>query len=198
MTNLLRQRTILSGFQGGPGVATMYFLDVATAIESVSRFWSSLTAILPNTVHITPERSGDTIEDTTGALTGSWLGGVVSTSVGQNPGAYSAPSGAVVTWRTSTVLDRKRVRGRTFVVPLAAGAYQDDGTLGAGAIGTIQAAATQLILEQSNSFVVWHRPFAGRAAVGTIPARPAHLGGHGLITASSVPDRAAVLRSRRD
>lgn len=198
MTTLLRQRTILSGFQGGPGVATMYFLDVATAIESVSRFWSSLTAILPNTVHITPERTGDTIEDTTGALTGSWIGGVVTASAGQNPGAYSAPSGAVVDWRTATVLDGKRLRGRTFVVPLAAGAYQDDGTLGAGAIGTIQAAATQFIVEQSNSAVVWHRPYKGRAAVGTLPARPAHLGGHGLITASRVPDLAAVLRSRRD
>lgn len=198
MTNLLRQRTILSGFQGGPGVATMYFLDVATAIESVSRFWGALSAVLPNTVHITPERSGDTIEDTTGALTGSWLGGVVSAATGQNPGAYSAPSGAVVDWRSGTVLDGKRVRGRTFIVPLAAGGYQDDGTLSPGTIGTIQAAATQFIVEQSNSFVVWHRPYKGRAALGTRPARPAHLGGHALVTASSVPDKAAVLRSRRD
>lgn len=176
----------------------MYFLDVSTAVESVSKFWQSIAPMLPPSVHITPERVGDTIEDTTGALTGSWVGGVVTASVGGAGGAYSAPTGAVVTWLTTTVLDGKRVRGRTFVVPLAGVDYEADGTLAVGTLSGLQAPAAQLILEQSASFVIWHRPFKGRAATATRPARPAHLGGHGLVTASRVPDLAAVLRSRRN
>lgn len=198
MTQLFRQRTVLTGFPGGPGVATMYFLDVATAIESVSALWGTLSNNMPTDVIITPERTGDIIEDTTGALVGQWQGGVVTAHQGANGGAYAAPAGAVLSWRTSTVLDGKRVRGRTFVVPLGAGAYEANGSLVGGFITGAVAAGTQFILEQSASAVIWHRPYKGRAATATRPARPAHLGGHGLITECRVPDLAAVLRSRRD
>ena len=198
MTTLFRQRTILSGFPGGPGVATMYFLDASTAVESVSKLWEAFAFAMPSDVTITPERTGDSIEDTTGALVGSWVGGVVTAHVGAIAGNYAAPVGCHVRWDTSTILDKKRLRGRTFVVPLAGGQFTASGAVVQAAADTFQAQATQFILEQSASAVIWHRPFKGSAAVGTRPARPAHLGGHGLITSSRVPTLATVLRSRRD
>lgn len=198
MTTLFRQRTLLTGFQGGPGVATMYFLDVSTAVESVSRLWGEIAGFMPVGVTVTPERVGDTIEDTTGALVGSWVGGVVTPHAGVAAGSYAAPVGAVITWLTSTILDRKRLRGRTFAVPLAAGAFEANGTLSTATVTTLKAAGDQFIVEQGASAVVWHRPFAGAPAVPPRAARPAHLGGHGLITTCRVPDLAAVLRSRRD
>ena len=198
MTQLFRQRTILSGFPGGPGVATMYFLDVSTAVESVSTLWASFAQGMPSDVTITPERTGDIIEDTTGALVGAWVGGVVTASVGAVAGKYAAPVGCHVRWDTATILDKKRLRGRTFVVPLSAVEFTASGSIDPGATGTFQAAATQFIVAQSASAVIWHRPFKGSAATATRPARPAHLGGHGLITTSRVPGTATVLRSRRD
>ena len=198
MTNLLRLRTVLTGFPGGPGVATMYFLDASTAVESVSKFWTTIAPAMPNDVHIAPERSGDTIEDTTGALTGSWLGGVVTPSSGGGAGIYAAPVGALVTWLTTTVLDRKRVRGRTFIVPCNSTIFETNGAIALGARQVFEAAAAQLIVEQSASFVIWHRPFKGSVATPTRPARPAHGGGHGLVTSMRVPTKATVLRSRRD
>ena len=198
MTNLLRMRVGLTGFIGGPGVATMYFLDVSTAVESVSRLWGEFSRAMPSDVTITPQRVGDTIEDTTGALTGSWVGGVVTPHIGAKAEAYAAPVGAVATWLTNSVLDVKRLRGRTFVVPLAQSSYTAAGQIDPGVSIVFQNAMTQFIVEQSVSAVIWHRPFKGRAATATRPARPPHAGGHGLITASRVPSLAAVLRSRRD
>lgn len=188
----------MTGFPGGPGVATMYFLDANTAAASVSSFWNNLMNLIPADVSITPEAFGDTIEDSTGVLTGSWASGASAQHQGNIAGAYSAPSGGVVTWTTGTVLDGHRLRGRTFVVPLVGGAYQADGSLADTTLTTMRSAAQALIFEQSQSFVVWHRPFKGRAATLTRPARPAHAGGHGLVTGSRVPDIAAVLRSRRN
>ena len=198
MTSLFRLRSQLTGFPGGPGVATFYFLDVSTAVESISSFWGRIAPSMPPSVTVTTERTGDTIEDTTGALVGSWVGGVTTPHVGASAGQYSAPSGGLVEWMTNTILDGKRIRGRTFIVPLGASQYDTDGSLSNGLVVGFLSAGTQLILEQSTSFVVWHRPFKGRAAIGTRPARPAHLGGHGLVTASRTPDKSVVLRSRRD
>ena len=179
-------------------MATMYFLDVNTAIESVSAMWGTFSNNMPTDVIITPERTGDTIEDTTGAITGSWVGGVVTAHQGANAGAYAAPAGAVVTWLTSTVLDRHRLHGRTFIVPCGNGAFTAGGGLTGGAQASFQAAATQFVLEQNASAVVWHRPFKGTPATATKPARPPHIGGHGLFTGSRVPPLAAILKSRRD
>lgn len=176
----------------------MYFLDVNTAVESLGRMWVEFCRGMPTDVHVATERVGDTIEDTTGALTGSWTGGVVNPSVGLKAEAYSAPSGAVGSWSTNTVLDGKRLRGRTFIVPLAQSSYQADGAVAAGYATVATAAMAQFVIEQGASAVVWHRPYPGRAATLKLKARPAHIGGHGLITAGSVKAKAAVLRSRRD
>ena len=59
MTTLYRLRSIMTGFPGGPGVATMYFLDANTAAASVSAFWNNLMNVIPADVSITPEAFGD-------------------------------------------------------------------------------------------------------------------------------------------
>lgn len=198
MTDLYRVRTVLSGFPGGPGIATMYSLDVATFVASLHTFWNDIAARVPSDFHAQVQNTGDIITDTTGELTGAWSASSVASVTGSDSAAYAAPAGAVVRWQTETILDGRRLRGRTFVVPLGGGGYQTDGSLASTYLGTLQTAATAFIASQSSSFVVWHRPFAGSPAVGARPARPAHDGGHGFVTTAIVPDMAAVLRSRRD
>jgi hypothetical protein len=197
MTALFRHRTVLTGGAIGQGVATMYFLDMSTAVPSVKDFWTALAPAMPVGISIQVESAGDVIEDTTGEIIDAWTRPSVSalgTSGGSN---YSAPSGAVVRWNTATILDGRRLRGRTFVVPLASGGYDTDGTIGGTTLSPILIAAEALVTSQSSSFVIWHRPFAGAPAVPPRPARPAHDGGNGLVTNALVPDRVAILRSRR-
>lgn len=186
MTDLDRVRSAWTGFSGAPGVTTMYFLDTVTAVASVHDFWNSVATYLPNDVHILVENAGDVIDDETGDLVGAWSADAVTPAVGVDDNPYPAPSGACITWLTETILDGRRLRGRTFIVPLAGSKYQNDGTLAEGTITALNTIAADLIAAQSASFVIYHRKS------GT------HAGGNGLVTSAVVHDMAAVLRSRRD
>jgi hypothetical protein len=90
-----------------------------------------------------------------------------------------------VDWITDTITNRRRLRGRTFLVPIAGNAYQTNGTLYDSARTALQTAATAFVAAQSTSFVIYHR---GTGSDGS----------NGLVTSAFVPDMIAVLRSRRD
>lgn len=198
MASLYRYRVALTGFPGGPGVATHYFLDQQTALASLRQFWDEMCGILPLNVVVQCENAGDIVDSVNGNLTGSWAKPPVASSQGRAVGVYSAPTGAVISWLTSTVADNRRLRGRTFIVPCASSAFQTNGALTPAIIAAFQTAAQALIFEQSLSLVVWHRPIAARAATATSPAVAFRAGSHGLVTGSRVSTKAAVLRSRRD
>jgi len=198
MTALSRVITHWSGFPGGPGTTTMYFLDTATAMASLQTFWTHCLPAIPPDVHLDVQAGGDIIEDTTGEITGSWPGEVAESLVGSGYATYAAPLGLAITWHTATILDGHRVKGRTYLVPISGGGFTDTGSPTSGTTDPIAAAGLELIIEQSASFVVWHRPYAGRAATAKLKAKAAHLGGHALVTQVSVANKGAVLRSRRD
>lgn len=199
MTALRRVRSVFSGFPGGPGISTHYFLDTDTAVEGLRVMWEALNDVLPTDVTIQVENVGDEIESTTGELLGTWpASDVVLPVSGDGVGVYAAPVGSVIDWLTDTVLDGHRVRGRTFVVPLVGSAFEANGSINSTALGQITTAASNFQAGQISSFVIWHRPRAARAADGSRPAVTARVGGHALVTSVRVPDKAAVLRSRRD
>lgn len=198
MTNIFRLKTLFTGMPGGPGVATMYFRDVATAVPSVRQFWNGLALFMPSDVHIVVENLGDIINDATGDLVDTWFQSPVAPLDGGANGNYAAPAGASITWETGVILNGHRLRGRTFVIPTVASAFEANGSLAAATVTGLSDAAGALIAAQNNSFVIWHRPFAGAAAVGTKPARPAFVGSNALVTGGRVIDKIAVLRSRQN
>lgn len=204
MVQLNRVRTGFLGLKGLPGVCTMYFTDVTTVIASLQEFWGQLAGLFPAPMTIQIATIGDIIESTTGALVGQWNLPAVSAIPALGQTVYSAPSGAVVDWLTATILDGHRVRGRSFLVPLSTNEYDSQGTILNATVDGLGLRSAALVTAEANKFVVWHRPYPGRAAlppVGTKPgkpARPATLGGVAVITGSRVPDMAVVLRSRRD
>lgn len=175
----------------------MYFLDVDTAVESLHDFWTTCADGMPDVVKIIVDPHGDIINDENGEIVDAWAATPQSEISGAAAQPFAAPAGLHVGWETDTILDGRRLRGRTFIVPLAVTNYQDDGTLNPGTITGFGAAAAQLVIEQAESFVVWHRPYEGRAATEDLPAKPAHDGGHGLITSHRVGDKVSVLTSRR-
>lgn len=189
-----RVTTVWSGFPGAPGYSNFFFTGDGSggaAAESRSRvvgFFSEINDLLPSDVQFLVEGEVAVLDELTGSITGYIMAepGAVPGSGGL-AGGYSAASGAVVTWNTAGVVNGRRVRGRTFVVPLGGAAYQSDGSLSASAIGTLQAGAEELVGTGFDSgFGVWSRP--GTSGGGSFWE----------VNGYRVPDMAAVLRSRRD
>lgn len=183
-----------SGFAGAPGYSNFFFTgdggsDAATESRlRVISFFNELQSILPEDVRFTVQNEVAVVDEQTG-MVDSFLnvGTPGSGSAGGNgSGPYSAASGAVVTWNTAGVRNGRRVRGRTFVVPLANSAYQSDGTLGTVALGNLNDAAEAMVGTGFDSgFGVWSRPRNGSGAFYEV-------NGHRVV------DKVAVLRSRRD
>ena len=204
MAPILRVKARWTGFSGAPGYSVFHFADFTapdatgpeqaeaqSAADRVAAFYEAITQFLPNPLRITVEPDLEVIESTTGEL--QELIGITAPATVQgsavNTVPWAGPVGAVVNWRTSLVHRGRRIRGRTFLVPLLSSAFEMDGTLTPTARDTIQARATTLAATtEAPDLGVWARPSAVGAADGQWAA----------VTGVTVPDLAAVLRSRRD
>ena len=174
------------GWPGAPGVSTFYVQDMGpTAVDGISSFFGALIGILPSGLTITVPSTGDVIEDTTGQIVSSWSATPATpVRTGTGPGVYSGVSGAVIHWLTSGVVRGRRVRGRTFIVPIVGSAYDAQGSLSTAALTTLQGAANGLDAAVAG-LTVWSRP-TGFAS-----------GSNHVVTGTRVPDLAVTLRTRR-
>jgi hypothetical protein len=203
MANLYRHRTAIRGLTGGDGVATMYFASPTDVLPAVQNLWIDLVNLMPVNVVVQTEPGGDVINEANGQLVSSWSDSPQGPLSGNSAQPYPAPAGFVLGWRTDTILDGTRLQGRTFVVPVTSAFYATDGTILTSVVEGIQVNIDTFLAALGTAFVIWHRPFEGAPAVpptSTKPgkaARPAHDGGHGIVTSGSVKDRVAILRSRR-
>lgn len=184
-----RMTILMTGFPGAPGYMRAYS-NPAVAPPNLTAWQAFIAGIadrFPSNTTLQIQNTGDTLNEVTGEITGAWSGAAQTAVVGTGSGAYAAASGAHINWRTADVVNGRRVRGRTFLVPLYGGAYDSDGTIAATVLTDLRTnLATLLTAIVGNGAVVWHRPVNG--ANGSI---------HGITTAD-IPDKAAVLRSRRD
>jgi hypothetical protein len=158
--------------------------------DLVDGWFSGIKHLFPPAVKWRVQSDVPVIDETTGQMVDIASAGtrtdIVATAAS---GVYSAASGVVVTWRTTGVRNGRRVRGRTFLVPTANVAYENDGTIVAGAISSIGTAnATLLGGVGAWQLGVWARPTAVGATDGIWHEA----------TSSTIPDKVAVLRSRRD
>lgn len=199
MAPILKVKIKWSGFAGGPGYTNLFFRDIAgtpsqttadNAALKAGNFCSYVRSHLPIEAILQVQNDVEVIEETTGELANVFTVATSPPLPGEAPSApYSAASGAVVTWRTAGVRNGRRVRGRTFLVPLANSAYQSDGTLSAAAITSLNTnLANFLAPSGSANFGVYARPTSATATDGIFHQA----------TGFSVPDKVAVLRSRRD
>jgi hypothetical protein len=186
--NLGRHRTVWNGFVGGPGVSTLYW-DIAAATPNLTAWNTFLTAIasrIASTVVLQSQNSGDVLDDVTGAIIGSWTGAAQAAVLGSSTGVYSAPAGGVINWRSAGIVNGHRVRGRTFLVPMGGAQYDADGSLGTTALTSMRSALATFQAAASPNLLVWHRPVGGS-------------GGNSFpVTSADIPDKSAILRSRRD
>lgn len=202
--NILRIQAVWSGFPGAPGYSAFHFSsdagfwdggiigDEAQAAADSARgrvlaAFNSLRNRLPETVNIRIEPEAQIIDSDTGEILGAAEISAASVDPGTQGTSYAGPAGAVVNWRTNDYRFGRRIRGRTFLVPLAANAYEADGTLSSAALSAVRDFGSEMVSGGDDpNFGVWSRPRDGGGGV------------FASVTGYNVPDMAAVLRSRRD
>jgi len=168
--------------------------DASNSVAATRTFFEAIKAYLPGPVSIDYMTDVEVLDVATGNLMGVVSATAVANTVGggSSGATWSAPSGACITWNTAglrTVTSKpRRVRGRTFIVPLGSVAYDPNGNLATAAITAFNTAATGLRGNFNNqNFVVYGRPGVGGAPAGVVHS----------VTGHRITDQSAVLRSRR-
>jgi hypothetical protein len=192
-------RVAWSGFVGGPGISTHYIPGVtSTTLTALRTMYNGLTGVLPTGVTLTFPTEGDVIQAGTGELVTTWtVASAPAAVVGAGAGAMNSAQGCQIKWVTSDVADGHALKGRTFLVPTAAGVFGTDGLLTASVQATIYAAANALATS-ATPWHVWHRPVYAPHEPGTPRGAPTRAGGTAPITGCAIPRKAVVLTSRRD
>jgi hypothetical protein len=191
-----------TGFSGAPGFTNLFFASSAgTATEALSAatnsrlFFDGVKGILSDDCHIAVQTDVRLIDDVTGDLQNIFSITGVSPVVGTATANYAGAVGLGVDWLTTTVHGSRRMQGRTFIVP-AVNAYDDVGSPNSTSILAVATAAEAMRTASGPVFGVWGRPRAANPSA--TPPVTARDGLFGPATASRVPDRVFVLRSRRD
>lgn len=183
-------RTVLAGFTGGPGYNTLYFFgdpySNATAesnADAVGAFWNGMIPTMPAGTTFAIDPDVQVLDEATGALIRiESIAPPTQTNAGTS-GQYSAGVGANVRWNTDGVHLTKRLRGRTFVVPLSGGSYDATGTINNTNLTAMRALATTL--GAVANFGVWGRPVGGAG------------GEWAACTGATIKDQVSWLTTRR-
>lgn len=201
MAEIMKVTAKWSGNPGGAGYSNFYFRtgtdglgnsgNAQAAANAVRTFFNALGQFVPNNTTIQVQSQVEGLLEDTGTLTAVYdvsAPAAVTGSVGATV-TYSAASGAVVSWYTNGIRRGRRVRGRTFLVPVAGTAFANDGTLSPTFLSTMNFAADNLRQAFAGAALgVWGRPSTKGATDGVwFP-----------VASFRIPDMSAVLRSRRD
>jgi hypothetical protein len=149
--------------------------------------------MLPDEVRLTVSPVVDSYNRETGDLIASNTAPTAPAVVaGTSTAGYAGGAGLKVTWNTGQIRNGRRVRGSTFVVPLASTAYTTQGTISAGIITTVNTAASNLLTALSQGGVsmgVWSRP-------RTTPN--IRVGFATQVVSGTCSTKSAIMRGRRD
>lgn len=183
MATLNQVRVTYTGLPGGDAVSTFYFQAmVDTDLSQLEAFFLAVRGFFPSSCSIHVPDEGQVIDVTTGQPVGSWSFPEAGGDMNGNSGApFAAVSGAIVHWTTGVFLGGRKIQGSTYLVPLTSDSFDTNGTIAPTVLDAIRSAASALAADPSTLSVYSRK---NQAAV--------------LVSGASVPDKAVVLRSRRD
>jgi len=194
---IYRVRTGFFGWPGAPGLMTHYFagtqiIQQPFAVLASDRVKNALTNARPlysATTNWLIEPLVDVIDEANGELLDTYT--VNQTSVAGTGSNEQMPHATqlCISWKSDGIVNGRRVRGRTFLGPVAASANTAAGVPTAAALTALTAFGNAME-DAGTTFVrhvIWHRPTVG----GTDGSH------HDVIQHSQKP-KWAVLRSRRD
>lgn len=191
---LHRIRSTWNGTTGLPGISTFYSSAPPSDLEllAIQNFWGDIAAFIPDAVTIQVEPFGDILDTATGQLTGSWDVGITVPLVNcTGLGGYAANAGLCLGWNTEAVVDGRRLKGRTFLVPAAPVCFSGGGTP-SSETSQIRTAAEEMATVFAGRLQVWHRPRPG------LGGAPGSGGSVGTIIGAYISSRTSQLKSRRD
>jgi hypothetical protein len=185
---------IWRGGTGLPGYSKFRFIGELTgaqlnaAAANLQTFLTVVRANIPSTVTLEMQ-SGVSVHADDGTLTAEGsIGTLPPPLAGAAAAGYSAASGFMVLWNTGAINGGKKVRGRTYFVPVTIGMFQNDGTIVDSTRTTLLAAANAFATSVPSPAV------NSRAR----PSNPAAGNQTTAIISAAIPDKQVVLRSRRD
>lgn len=191
MPEIGRVVTITTGYGGAPGYTSHYFFgdpySTSTAednVDDVAAFWNGFANVMPSSWRFSVQPDVDVLDEATGGLIRTESTTPATQTVFGSAAAYAGGVGAVTRWNTAGVHLGQHLRGRTFIVPLAAEDYASDGTIFDASLATIRTATSALAAVAN--FGVWGRPVSGAG------------GDWAACTGGTVRDHVAWLSSRRD
>lgn len=162
----------------------------APPVASILAAFDPLKPVLPTALTVTVPNTGDIIDDVDGSLQGIWSasGGGTKGMTGTAPCA--AGVGACIGWQTGGIVNGtkgpRKLRGRTFIVPMSSDSYDAQGTLSTVAQTQLESFASQL--QAAGPMGIWHRPSSLAARNGSSSSVLSH----------RIRDKVAYLSSRRD
>lgn len=194
---MLRTRVTWTGWGGEPGVSTFYFFAplenaeaAAAVITRVHTYCGMVRICLPPVIQLQVQGLVDVLNPDTGLVYDTLS---VTPPIAHNGTANPtgmAPAALAINgqFTTNTFNAGRRLRGRTYISPIASKCYGGGGEMTLASKGDAIAALNALVglVDEPRWLGVWHRPKNGTGGV----LAP--------VTAVSVPDKLAVLRSRRD
>lgn len=176
-----------TGFPGAPGYSTFYAVPGSDVAFSLAAFFENMKTWLPQNVKIQVPTSGDTLEDTTGIIESSWSTAAIPLVTGTNTQAYAAPAGIHYNWITNDFINGRRVRGKTFIVPMSSACFDNDGSLTSTIVTQVGTVGDLFMTAVEDNLLIYHRP-----------AKGTHAGGKACrVVGYNFRDRASVLTSRR-
>lgn len=182
MTTLSKIQVTWDGVKGLPGVSTFYTEGGESNLRTaLHQFFNDFANNVPSGVVWKFPSSGLTIDSTSGQAVGSWSDTTaVADIAATGAGAWSSPVGAMVNWLSGSYVAGRQIRGKTFMVPLISSQFAN-GALLPGSLSEFQGSADALVFN-APLMRIWSRK--------TGIVRP--------ISKAVVPNKAVVLRSRRD
>lgn len=145
MVDLNVIRVTWTGINGMPGVSTFYREgDVTSFTPKLTTFFGSIANYVPSGITWSVPSSGVVIDSATGLAKASWIGPVQTPVTSSATGGYAGPGGAVIQYETGLFLEGRRLRGKTFVVPINGTNFGTNGQLTSGCITALTNAATTM------------------------------------------------------
>lgn len=164
--------------------------DADEVNTKLNAFILAIKPIIPNVVGLTVIPEFEELEENNGSMINVFTTTAIAGTFGSasSSAGWAAAAGAVITWNTSGIRNGRRVRGRTFVVPVSNTAWDVDGTLTSAAMTNLNDGAFALRTAGSQvQLAVYARPTSKTATDGVLHRATSH----------RVPDMSAILRSRR-
>lgn len=189
-------RVLWTGGPSAPGYTILNTIwgtssSAVAAQAAVRKFFDTIKGSIPDDYTLQVQQEMTIINASTGKLEQLEMASSAQAPiVGLMGQGWAAGVGVRVDWQGGGVLNGRRIRGRTYIVPYNASVFDASGQVPASVRTSLGGYATTMITDlaaANTPLCVWNRPSVKNP-----------VGGASVVQSAAVSSKAAVLRGRRD